>query len=86
MFRRYLLAALFAVTWLPGPLRAQSEVAAEPIVGLRDNRPTDFAFHHAEVVVAPGQTMLDATVLVQGTSITAVGVNVEIPPGFMKID
>lgn len=76
---------LLAVGW-PVELCAQSQVAAQPIIGLRDNRPRNYAFQHAEVVVAPGQSIQDATVLLKGPSITAVGVGLEIPPGFMTID
>ena len=65
---------------------AQSDVAAKPIVGLRDNRPRDFALQHATVSVAPGQTIDDATVLISGSSITAVGANVKIPAGYLTID
>ena len=83
---RFLLGILIVAIGLATEVRAQSEVAAEPIVGLRDNRPRDYAFQHADVVTQPGHSILDATVLVQGTSITAVGVNIEIPPGFMTID
>ncbi len=70
---RIFLGVLLLTIWLPTELRAQSQVAAEPIVGLRDNRPRDYAFQHAEVVIQPGHSIVDATVLVQGTSITAVG-------------
>jgi N-acetylglucosamine-6-phosphate deacetylase len=71
---------------LPTELRAQNQVAAQPIVGLRDNRPRDYAFQHAEVVIQPGHSIADATVLITGTSITAVGADIEIPSGFMTID
>ncbi len=65
---------------------AQSDVAAKPIVGLRDNRPRDFALQNAKVIVAPGQTIENATVLIKGSSIVAVGKTVEVPAGYMAID
>jgi imidazolonepropionase-like amidohydrolase len=83
---RHLFAFLLLAIALPTDLRGQSQVAAEPIVGLRENRPSDYAFQHALVVVEPGHAIVDATVLVEGTSITAVGTDVEIPAGFMTID
>ena len=67
-------------------LVAQSDVAAKPIVGLRDNRPRDYALKGATVTIAPGQQIEQATVLIQGSSITAVGPSVEIPAGFMVVD
>ncbi len=64
----------------------QSEVAAKPIDGLRDNRPRDFALQHATVFVAPGQIVDDATILIHESSITAVGKEVTVPAGYMSID
>lgn len=65
---------------------AQSNVAAEPIVGLRDDRTALFALVNADVVVEPGQLISDATILVRGTLISAVGQGVEIPAGYEIID
>ncbi|MDE0862160.1 MAG: amidohydrolase family protein [Rubripirellula sp.] len=84
--RHTLFLALLWVALLPTVLPAQSEVAAEPIVGLRENPVAGFAFVNAEVVVAPGQMITDATVLVEGTSITAVGQQLAIPEGYQEID
>jgi imidazolonepropionase-like amidohydrolase len=80
------LIFLSLAAYLVESLVAQSTTAARPILGLRDNAPQKFALTHAEVVVEPGQSIADATVLVEGSSITAMGVAVEIPPGFMSID
>ena len=79
------LSALIVVAF-PQLALAQVDVAAKPIVGLRDDRPGNYALVHADVVVAPGEFLSDATILVQGTSITAVGRDVENPPGFQVID
>ena len=79
------LSALVLFT-LPNFVFAQSEIAARPTVGLRDDRPGDHALVHADVVVQPGQTLSDVTILVEGTAITAVGKEIEIPPGYETID
>ena len=88
--RRWLsfIAALGCLVWLSGlthSLYAQSRVAAEPIVGLRENRPDDYALTHVKIV-QPGQVIKDATILVQDTTIIAVGTDVEIPAGFQELD
>ncbi len=86
MLIRNLFPFFFVAIALATPSQGQSETAATPIVGLRDNRPRDYALQHAEVFVEPGRSIVDATVLVRGTSITAVGTDIEIPPGFMTLD
>jgi N-acetylglucosamine-6-phosphate deacetylase len=83
---RCLLFVLLSMMLSASAALAQTDVAAKPIVGLRDNRPRDFALQHATVVVAPGQTIEDATVLISGSSITAVGTDIEVPAGSMAID
>ena len=67
-------------------LCAESQVAAEPIVGLRDNRPDDYALVGAKVVIAPGKSIDNATILIEDTTIIAVGDDVAVPPGFMQMD
>ncbi len=83
---RLFFAGILLSTSLCASASAQSEVAAEPILGLRDNRPRNYALVNAHVVSGPKQTIEDAIVLIQDTSITAVGKDVEIPAGFMSID
>ncbi len=83
---RIFFAALLLITCLGVDVLAQSQVAAEPIVGLRDNRPRNYALIHARVISGPGQSTEDATLLIRDTSITAVGRDIEIPPGFMSIN
>jgi N-acetylglucosamine-6-phosphate deacetylase len=65
---------------------AQDNTSAQPIEGLRDNQPSKFALTDARVVVRPGQTIDHATVLIENTSITSVGTDVVVPPGFMTLD
>ncbi len=68
------------------PVEAQSPSAAEPIVGLRDRRPESYALVGADVVTQPGSLMGQATVLIEGTSIVAVGKNLDLPAGCQIID
>ena len=65
---------------------AQSEVAADPTRGLRDNRPDDYALTGVTVVTEPGHRIDDATILIEDTTIVAAGNDIDIPAGFMKID
>jgi N-acetylglucosamine-6-phosphate deacetylase len=83
--RCLIVCLCFSLCW-SSPTQAQSKVAATPVVGLRDNPVESVALIHADVVVEPGKTLTDATVLIEGTSITAVGVDLEIPDGFEQID
>jgi imidazolonepropionase-like amidohydrolase len=84
--RHTLFLAILCSVLLPTVLRAQTDVAAKPIVGLRENPIAGFAFVNADVVVSPSQTLTDATVLVEGASITAVGQQQAIPAGYQIID
>ncbi len=83
---RFLVAMGLLAIHCSSDVLAQSQVAAEPIVGLRENRPRDYALTNARVVIAPGTLSEGATVLIQGTSITAVGSDVQVPAGWMTID
>lgn len=84
--RHTLFLTILCVVLLPIGLRAQSNTEAKPIVGLRENPIPGFAFVNAEVVVSPTRTITDATVLVEGASITAVGQRKAIPAGYQVID
>ncbi len=86
MLKRLINAGLFLAAIFPSLAQGQSEIAAEPVVGLRDNRPRDYAFEHATVVIEPGRVLHDATILVEATTITAVGTEVEVPSGYMTLD
>ncbi|MEM8667375.1 MAG: amidohydrolase family protein [Planctomycetota bacterium] len=76
----------FCTLSLSLPVFGQGPVAADPIVGLRDERPIGFALVGANVVTRPGNVISDATVLIQGASILAVASEVEVPAGFKEID
>ena len=79
--------AVLCIMFLPGAnLHAQSRVAAEPTAGLRDNRPDDYAITGVTVVTEPGRRIEDATILIEDTTIIAVGDEVDIPPGFMEME
>ena len=55
--------------------------------GLRENRPNHFALTHANVVVSPGQTRDNVTIVVQGGTIQSVLADPsKIPPGAKQID
>jgi len=82
---RLLSVCCLLVGFLPAIL-AQNDTAAEPVVGLRDNRPRAFALQHALVISEPGKTIDDATILIDDTSIVAVGREINVPAGFMAID
>ncbi|QDT13846.1 amidohydrolase family protein [Planctomycetes bacterium K23_9] len=84
---RSLVLLMFAITLgLIQVASAQSDVAAKPTEGLRDNRPQKFALTNARVVVQPGQVIANATVLIQDTAIIKVAEQASIPAGFLTID
>ena len=82
---RVILCAAYLIC-ASGMAVAQDNTSAQPIEGLRDNRPSKFALIDARVVVRPGQTIDHATVLIEDTSITMVATDVVVPPGFMTLD
>ena len=65
---------------------AQSPTAANPIVGLRDRRPTGFALVGADVITQPGSLIQNATILIEEGSILGVSEGLSIPAGFQVID
>lgn len=85
-FLSLIVSVIAALLFSATAALAQSDVAAKPMVGLRDNRPRDFALQNAKVIVAPGHTIEQATVLIGGPSIIAVGKSIEVPAGYMTID
>ena len=88
--RWWIAISLFCVTWGPsfsqGRASAQGPGSAEPIVGLRDQRPQQFALTGGRVVIQPGRELDEATVLISGTSIREVGTNLAVPAGWKEID
>jgi imidazolonepropionase-like amidohydrolase len=81
-----LLIGLLLAGVMMATCRAQGPGAAEPIVGLRENRPDTYALVGGKVVAEPGRVMDGATVLIEGTSILAVADDVPIPAGAKTID
>ena len=65
---------------------AQSPTASDPIVGLRDQRPTGYALVGADVVPQPGSVIENATILIEDGSILGVSTDLSIPAGFQVID
>lgn len=65
---------------------AQDSTAAEPTVGLRDLQVEKYLLENARVVTAPGEILDGASVLIEDTSIAAVGTAVEAPTGAKRID
>ena len=70
---RSMLVLLLFVAVQPG----WSQTA--PVIGLHENTPNVLALTHARVVVAPGQVLDDATVVIRDGLIEAVGTEVTIP-------
>jgi imidazolonepropionase-like amidohydrolase len=66
---------------LPGSLDAQQASRTEPVDGLRENAIRLHALTGARVVVAPGRTLDNATVVVRDGLIEAVGADVQAPAG-----
>ncbi len=71
------LLLLGALALIPLPLVAQTA----PTVGLRDNPSGLHALTGARVVVAPGQVVENATVVIRDGVIEAVGPDVSVPAG-----
>jgi len=82
MMRRTLLSlSLALIPLLPGTLQAQQTSRTEPVEGLRENRVRHHALTNARVVVAPGQVLENATVVIRDGLIESVGSNVGAPAG-----
>lgn len=67
---------------------AQDPRSTEPTVGLRKNRPQIVALVGGRVVVRPGETIENATIVLDGSIIQEIGerAKVAIPPGADEID
>lgn len=57
-----------------------------PVNGSFDTRPGMFAFTNATIVVNANQTLTNATLLIKGQTIQAVGANLSVPKGYVIID
>ncbi|MET0571408.1 MAG: amidohydrolase family protein [Pedobacter agri] len=57
-----------------------------PVNGSFDTRPGMFAFTNATIVVNANQTLTNATLLIKGQTIQAVGAGVTVPKGYVVVD
>ncbi|KQN34001.1 amidohydrolase [Pedobacter sp. Leaf41] len=57
-----------------------------PVNGSFDTRPGMFAFTNATIVVNANQTLSNATLLIKGQTIQAVGAGVAVPKGYVVVD
>lgn len=57
-----------------------------PVNGSFDTRPGMFAFTNATIVLNSNQTLTNATLLVKGQTIQAVGAGLAVPKGYVIID
>ena len=57
-----------------------------PVNGSFDTRPGMFAFTNATIVVNANQTLTNATLLIKGQTIQAVGTGVAVPKGYVIVD
>lgn len=57
-----------------------------PVNGSFDTRPGMFAFTNATIVVNANQTLTNATLLIKGQTIQAVGSGLAVPKGYVVID
>ncbi|WP_343522926.1 amidohydrolase family protein [Pedobacter sp.] len=57
-----------------------------PVNGSFDTRPGMFAFTNATIVVNANQTLNNATLLIKGQTIQAVGAGLAVPKGYVVID
>ncbi|TDO20008.1 amidohydrolase family protein [Pedobacter duraquae] len=57
-----------------------------PVNGSYDNRPGQFAFVNATIVVSANQTISNGTLLIKGQTIQSVGAGTAVPKGYVVID
>lgn len=74
---------LFAIVLTYRPVAA---VDTAPITGLRDNTPDDFALVGAKIVVSPGKTIDNGTVVIRSGKIESVTAGDNAPDGLRQID
>ncbi|WP_028296382.1 amidohydrolase family protein [Olivibacter sitiensis] len=76
---------LFCALLLAYGIRASAQ-ETYPVNGSHDDRPQRFALTHATVVVKAGQVLEDATLLIKGQQIEAIGKGLSIPKGYVERD
>ncbi|QNK64588.1 amidohydrolase family protein [Pedobacter sp. PAMC26386] len=74
------IALVFSITHL------FAQQTTYPVNGSFDTRPGMFAFTNATIVVNPSQTLSNATLLIKGQTIQAVGSGLAVPKGYVVID
>jgi len=74
------LALVFSTTILFG------QQTTFPVNGSFDSRPGMYAFTNATIVINASQTLTNATLLIKGQSIQAVGTGLTVPKGYVVID
>ncbi|GAO44803.1 amidohydrolase family protein [Flavihumibacter petaseus] len=70
-------------TFLAGHLQAQTTF---PVNGIAAEKQTTYAFTHATLIVRPGVTIQDATLLVKDGRIVAAGEKIQLPVQAMVVD
>ena len=68
------------------PTRADRPDQTAPVVGIRQQPPRTFALTAARVVAKPGEVLENATIVIEGSRIVAVGVADPIPPTARVLD
>lgn len=74
------LGLVFSATYL------FAQQTSFPVNGSYDTRPGMFAFTNATIVVNADQTLTNATLLIKGSTIQAVGTALAVPKGYVVID
>jgi len=74
------LGLVFSATYL------FAQQTSFPVNGSYDTRPGMFAFINATIVVNADQTLTNATLLIKGSTIQAVGTALAVPKGYVLID
>ena len=68
------------------PTRADRPDQTAPVVGIRQQPPRTFALTGARVVAKPGEVLENATIVIEGSRIIAVGMADSIPPAARVLD
>lgn len=80
------LLGCLMICFASSTIRGQPPGGTEPTVGIRENPPDSVFLKNARIVVRPGQILESASVFIRGSSIIAVGENIDRPAGAEKID
>ena len=80
------MALFLGSTTLAMALLTSAHGQTMPVVGIHENTPNVVALTNAKVVVAPGQVIENATLVVRDGYIAAVGANVAIPADAVRKD